>query len=244
MLPGAPTVVGSSLRARTTAPRMATRMRTLVTSKGRMRRVKRMDERSVRLLTKSSEPPRWALPRLRDSRKKDVGEEAENGEGAGDAGEIGGAGALGVFFFAGVEQHDDEDEEDHDGTGVDDDLGGGEELSTERPVKDGERHHDDDERQGGVDGVLLQEEVESPCDGERGEDDEEGELHELGRDPVAVRGDCWLGLIVKHGEAMWRCGALARVVAWGYGWAGWERRWTARGQKRVQRQVQQQIPAG
>ena len=31
-----------------------------------------------------------------------------------------------------------------------------------------------------VDGVALQQQVEGSCDGQRGEDDEEGELHEGG----------------------------------------------------------------
>ena len=81
------------------------------------------------------------------------------------------------LFFAGVEQHDDEDEQDHDGAGVDDDLGGGEELGAERPVEDRERHHDDDEGQGAVNGVALQQEIECRADGEQAKDEEEGELH-------------------------------------------------------------------
>ena len=46
-----------------------------------------------------------------------------------------------------------EGEQDHDGAGVDDDLSGGEELRAERPIEDGERHHDDDERERAVDGA-------------------------------------------------------------------------------------------
>ena len=67
----------------------------------------------------------------------------------------------------------------HDGAGVDDDLGGGEELGPERPVEDGQRHHDDDQREGAVDGVALQEEVECSCDGQRAKDDEECQLHDV-----------------------------------------------------------------
>ena len=119
--------------------------------------------------------------------QEDEAEQAEDGGGAGEADDVGGAAAGGALFFAGVEQHDDEDEEHHDGAGVDDDLGGGEELRAERPVEDGERHHDDDQRQRGVDGVALQEEVECSCDRQCAEDDEECQLHE-----------CSVGSFVLH----------------------------------------------
>ena len=44
-------------------------------------------------------------------REEDEAEQAEDGRGAGEADDVGGAAARGSLFFAGVEQHDDEDEE-------------------------------------------------------------------------------------------------------------------------------------
>ena len=79
------------------------------------------------------------------------------------------------------------DEEDHDGAGVDDDLGGGKELRAEREVEDGQRHHDHDERKRAVDGVALQQQVDCACGGKHAEDDEEGQLH-----TVADRLSCWM----------------------------------------------------
>ena len=79
----------------------------------------------------------------------------------------------------------------HDGAGVDDDLGGGEELCAQRPVEDGERHHDDDQRESAVDGMALQEEIQCSCDGQRAKDDEECELHDVPRVPS------WISLNVQ-----------------------------------------------
>jgi hypothetical protein len=110
--------------------------------------------------------------------EEDEAEQAEDSRCAREADEIGGTAAVGSLFFAGVEQHDDEDEEDHDGAGVHDDLGGGEELGPKRPVEDGEGHHDDDQRESAVDGVTLQEEVECSCYGQRAKDDKESQLHD------------------------------------------------------------------
>ena len=56
---------------------------------------------------------------------------------AGNAGEIGRAAAMGAFFFAGIQQHDDEDEKHHDSAGIDDDLC--QRQETPRPAKDIER---------------------------------------------------------------------------------------------------------
>src|ERR1700739_1111292 len=57
--------------------------------------------------------------------EEDEGQEAEEYGYSGDAYDIGGVTAVGSFFFPGVEEHDDESEENHDGAGIDDDLGGG-----------------------------------------------------------------------------------------------------------------------
>ena len=42
--------------------------------------------------------------------------------------------AARVLFFAGIQQHDDEDEEHHDGAGIDDDLDGREKFRAEEKV--------------------------------------------------------------------------------------------------------------
>ena len=167
-----------SFRARTTAPRIATRIRTLVTSKGSRSLVKSTCEISEMLLRRAGEVAAdLCACRGRCAREKDEAEQAEDGGGAGDAGDVGGSAAVGALFFARVQQHDDEDEQHHDGAGVDDDLGGGEELRAERPVEDRERHHHHDQRQRAVDGMALEEQIERSGDGQHSEDDEEGKLH-------------------------------------------------------------------
>jgi hypothetical protein len=120
-------------------------------------------------------------------RKEDETEQAEDGRCAWEADEVGGSAAMGSLFFAGVQKHDDEDEEDHDGAGVDDDLRGGEELGTEGPVEDSERHHHNDQRESAVDGVTLQEQVEGSCYGQRAKDDKECQLHDVPLGPFVNR---------------------------------------------------------
>ena len=120
-------------------------------------------------------------------------------------------GGPGAIFFAGIQQHDDEDEEHHDGAGVDDDLGGGEELGAEGEVKDGERHHDDNQRKRGVDGVLLQQQIERGADREQTEEDEEKKFHRcVDRSLVQSRGG-------ESGDCQVRvhCKAFARGCRFG-----------------------------
>ena len=88
-----------------------------------------------------------------------------------------GAAAEGALFAAGVEQHDDEGEEDHDGAGVDDDLRDGEELRAEKQVEDGERGHDDDQRKCAVDGMGLQQEIDGSREAESGKEEEQNQVH-------------------------------------------------------------------
>ena len=57
--------------------------------------------------------------------EEDEGQQADEDGYSGDAYDVGGVAAVGALFFSGVEQHDDEGEENHDGAGIDDDLGGG-----------------------------------------------------------------------------------------------------------------------
>ena len=80
---------------------------------------------------------------------------------------------VGFLFYAYVQEHDYEGEEDHDGAGVDDDLGGGEELRAEEEIEDGKRTHDHDQREGAVDRVSLEQEVDRSRQTECREDQEE-----------------------------------------------------------------------
>src|SRR4051794_35423482 len=61
-----------------------------------------------------------------ENERDDDDSDGGSAEGEGDA-----AAASQRFFFAGIEQHDGEDEQHHDGAGVDDDLHGGDELRAE-----------------------------------------------------------------------------------------------------------------
>ena len=56
------------------------------------------------------------------------GDQSSDGNRHGNTGVGRDPGKVGVLFFAGVQQHDDKDEENHDGAAVDDDLNGGNEL--------------------------------------------------------------------------------------------------------------------
>ena len=62
--------------------------------------------------------------------EEDEGQETDEYGYSGDAYDVGGAAAMGSFFFPGVEEHDDEGKENHDGAGIDDDLGGGQEFGS------------------------------------------------------------------------------------------------------------------
>src|SRR5579864_2571942 len=67
--------------------------------------------------------------------------------------------AFGLFFYPGIEKHDDEDEENHNGAGVDDDLHGGDKLRAQQHVFAREGGHDRDQRQGGIDRMSLHQQV-------------------------------------------------------------------------------------
>jgi len=57
-----------------------------------------------------------------------------------------------------VQQHDDEDDEHHDRAGVNDDLDGGDERGRERQVEAGQRHENEDQRDGAVKRITLHDE--------------------------------------------------------------------------------------
>ena len=88
-----------------------------------------------------------------------------------------GAAAQGALFAAGVEQHDDEGEEDHDGAGVNDDLRDGEKLRAEQQVEHGQRGHDHDQREGAVDGMGLQQEIDGSGETESGKKEKQDQVH-------------------------------------------------------------------
>ena len=110
-------------------------------------------------------------------RQENVGEEAEESGGPGESCDVGEFATVSTLFPARVEEHDDKGEEDHDGAGIDDDLGGGEEFGSEEQVEHGERAHDDDEREGAVDGMALEQEVQRTRYTQPRENDEESQMH-------------------------------------------------------------------
>jgi len=139
---------------------MAIRIRTDVTSKGRSRSRKRTRLRSE-------------VAQRRANGEEDVGEQAEQCSDAGKADEVRGLTAAGALLFAGIQQHDDEGEQHHDGARVDDDLRGGEELGSEQQIEDGQRGHDDDQRERAVDRMPLQQQIQRAGDAQCSEDKED-----------------------------------------------------------------------
>ena len=77
-----------------------------------------------------------------------------------------------MLFLAGVQQHDDEDEKNHDGTAIHDDLNGGNELGTHQKVKTRQRDHDDDQRERAVNRMALQNQADRGSDRNASENEE------------------------------------------------------------------------
>ena len=75
-------------------------------------------------------------------------------------------------FRARVQQHDDEDKQHHDGAGVNDHLGRGDEFSAQLQVQNGERSHDADQRKRAGDGMRLHHQVDGAKHRDAGEDEE------------------------------------------------------------------------
>ena len=84
---------------------------------------------------------------------------------------------LRALFFAGVQQHDDEDEQHHDGAGVHDDLHGGDELRAQQQVQYRERAHHHDQRQRAVDGMPLQQQIQCSRHAQPAKDDKQNQMH-------------------------------------------------------------------
>ncbi len=97
----------------------------------------------------------------------------------GNAEDLGDMAAFGLLFFAGIEQHDDEDEKHHDGAGVDDHLHDGDELGAEQQVDESQRAHDDNERERAVDGLPLNQQIDRATYTERREKQKEKEMHQF-----------------------------------------------------------------
>src|SRR4029077_20461393 len=89
------------------------------------------------------------------------------------------AAALGMFLFAGVQQHNDKDEQNHDGAGIDDDLYRGDELSAQQQIKQRQRTHHYDERERGDEGIFLEQQVQSARHTDTREDDEQQRMDHL-----------------------------------------------------------------
>src|SRR5215470_11703957 len=80
---------------------------------------------------------------------------------------------VGALFFSGIQEHDDEDEENHDGAAVNDDLHSGDKFRAHQEIETRETDHNDDKRKSAVNRMLLQDEAERAEDGESGEDEED-----------------------------------------------------------------------
>ena len=64
---------------------------------------------------------------------------------------------------------------------------GREKFRAQRPIDDGKRHHDDDERECGVDGMSLEQKVQRTQHTEHREDDKKRELHRSGKSFVLLQ---------------------------------------------------------
>ena len=100
--------------------------------------------------------------------EKDGGDYTQHNHHRGKADDAPVAAAHGALFATRVEQHDSEDEQHHDGTGIDDDLRSGQKLCAQQQVEDGQRGHHHNQRQGAVDGMALEQEVDGPSQAESG----------------------------------------------------------------------------
>ena len=109
--------------------------------------------------------------------EEDEAQEADEDGYSWDAYDVGRAAAVCALFFSGIEQHDDEGKEHHDCTGIDDDLGGSQKFGAEQQVEHGERAHDHDQREGAIDRMALQQQVQGCCYAKAAEEDEENQIH-------------------------------------------------------------------
>jgi hypothetical protein len=79
------------------------------------------------------------------------------------------------------------DEQHHDGAGVDDDLRGGQELRAQQQVKHGQRGHHHNQRQGAVDGMALEQEVDGSGQAESGKEKKQDQVHR------SLKSQTWAG---------------------------------------------------
>ncbi len=87
------------------------------------------------------------------------------------------------FLGPGIEQHDDKNEEHHHRAAINNHLRHGNKLGSQQQVKNCQRSHNTDQRQGARDGMLLQYEVESANNRYGRKDDEEDCVHVIRRPP-------------------------------------------------------------
>src|SRR3989304_4390321 len=76
-----------------------------------------------------------------------------------------------------IEQHDDEQEEDHDGSGIHEDVHEGDQLRTEEDVEAGLRKEREDQAEGAVDRTALQHHPHGCPRGHKGKDEKEDPPH-------------------------------------------------------------------
>src|SRR5216684_1474844 len=79
------------------------------------------------------------------------GDESAHGESERNTREAREFRKVSALFFARVQKHDDEDEENHDGAAIDNDLDRGDELGAEKKIETGKGDHHNDERERAVD---------------------------------------------------------------------------------------------
>ena len=109
--------------------------------------------------------------------ENDRGKDCQDDRDRGKADAACGAAAERAFFAASVEQHDDKGEKHHDRAGIDDDLRGSKELCAEQEIEHRQRSHHDNQRQGAVDGMCLEQEIDGPCEAESGKNEKQNQMH-------------------------------------------------------------------
>ncbi len=87
------------------------------------------------------------------------------------------AAAQGALFTACVQQHHDKREQHHDRAGIDDDLRGGQKLRAKQQIKHGQRGHHHDQREGAVDGMALEQQIDGPGQAESGKKEKQNQVH-------------------------------------------------------------------
>src|ERR1700733_4694080 len=109
--------------------------------------------------------------------KKDERQQADQDRYPWNANNVCSATPVRALFLPGIEQHDDESKEHHDCAGIDDDLGGSQKFCAEQEEEHSERTHDHDQREGAIDRMALQQQVQGCYYTKAAEKDEENQIH-------------------------------------------------------------------